>query len=75
MDVAEGSKMPDLKRISSVAVYVTFCWIRSQRLGYNHKCNSRRNKKLYEETFYENNYGTVGVVKKDVSDETLKSLK
>ncbi|MFA6338555.1 MAG: HD domain-containing protein [Candidatus Paceibacterota bacterium] len=27
---------------------------------------------LFEETFYENDYGTVGVINKDVSDETLK---
>ena len=29
---------------------------------------------LFEETFYENNYGTVGIVHKDVSDETLKVI-
>ncbi len=28
--------------------------------------------RLFEETFYENNYGTVGVVNDNVSDETLK---
>jgi poly(A) polymerase/tRNA nucleotidyltransferase (CCA-adding enzyme) len=30
--------------------------------------------KLFSETFYENDYGTVGVVNKDVSDETLKVI-
>lgn len=29
-------------------------------------------KKLFENTFYNNDYGTVGVVNEDVSDETLK---
>lgn len=29
---------------------------------------------LFPETFYENEYGTVGVVNKDVSDETLKVI-
>lgn len=29
---------------------------------------------LFEETFYENSYGTVGIVNKDVSDETLKVI-
>jgi len=29
---------------------------------------------LFEETFYENDYGTVGIVQKDVSHETLKVI-
>ncbi len=29
---------------------------------------------LFTETFYENSYGTVGIVNKDVSDETLKVI-
>lgn len=29
-------------------------------------------QKLFENTFYENNYGTVGIVNEDIEDETLK---
>jgi tRNA nucleotidyltransferase (CCA-adding enzyme) len=36
--------------------------------------NPKEIESLFEETFYENDYGTVGVVHKETTDETLKVL-
>jgi len=44
----------------------------AKRLGYHYKCRSRRDHSPIPKTFYENDFGTVGVVNEETKDETLK---